>query len=351
MKLSVIVPVFKVEKYLRRCLDSLLRQGMTSGDWEVICVNDGSPDNCGAILAEYEKNHPDVFKVITQENQGLGGARNVGTAQAQGEWVTYLDSDDYLVDGAYRYLLDHFCGDGEGEGGKKIKLDVLHYGCRNVYTDGKTLSDPEAKPDGAISFEGDGAEIFNRDGLLYVWSKFYRRAYLEENHIESEIVICQDLLFNFNVFCYHPYTRVVTSNIVRYENGNVESIQKITSKEVVLVQLNDLYYNMRVIQHYIDEGYTDLLPAAHRILGQFQGIYYKKMLNAQLNRDEWNRYTRILNVRKIGENAMEYQHSMFGKVIVLLKYMSGHSYFEYCLVRFIHRNIFKRFLFRYLITR
>lgn len=57
MKLSVIVPVYNVEKYLPRCLDSLLRQGMQKGEWEVICVNDGFPDNCAAILAEYEKNY------------------------------------------------------------------------------------------------------------------------------------------------------------------------------------------------------------------------------------------------------------------------------------------------------
>ena len=63
MILSVIVPVYNVEKYLSRCLDSLLRQGMEAGEWEVICVNDGSPDNCGAILAEYEAKHPDIFKV------------------------------------------------------------------------------------------------------------------------------------------------------------------------------------------------------------------------------------------------------------------------------------------------
>ena len=114
MKLSVIVPVYNVERFLPRCLDSLLRQGMEAGEWEVICVNDGSPDNSAAILAEYEKKYPDVFKVITQENQGLGGARNTGTALAQGEWIAYLDSDDYIIDGAYRYLLDHFCGPIEG---------------------------------------------------------------------------------------------------------------------------------------------------------------------------------------------------------------------------------------------
>ena len=66
MKLSVIVPIYNVEKFLPRCLDSLLRQGLSASEFEVICVNDGSPDNCAQILADYEKKHPDIFRVITQ---------------------------------------------------------------------------------------------------------------------------------------------------------------------------------------------------------------------------------------------------------------------------------------------
>jgi len=344
MKLSVIVPVYNVEKFLPRCLESLLRQGMEQGEWEVICVNDGSPDNSAAILAEYETKYPDIFKIITQNNQGLGGARNVGTALAQGEFVTYLDSDDYLVDGAYRYLLDHFCDDGERDGGK-VKLDILHYNYHYVYTDGKTLPDPGAKPDGVISFEGDGVDIFNRERLSYVWSKFYRRSFLEKNHIESEIVICQDMLFNFEIFRYHPYTRVVTSNIVRYENGNNVSIQKITDREVVLVQLNDLYYNMGVIRRYLDEGHTDLVPAANRMLSQFREIYYNKMIRTDLKYDDWKRYTRVLDVREKSESLMRIKSGWIGKALGMLKMMVGHSYMEYLIVRFLYREIFVRFFF------
>ena len=67
MKLSVIVPVYNVEKFLPRCLDSLIRQGLSADEYEVICVNDGSPDNRAQILADYEQKHPDIFRVIMQE--------------------------------------------------------------------------------------------------------------------------------------------------------------------------------------------------------------------------------------------------------------------------------------------
>ena len=152
MKLSVIVPVYNVEKYLPRCLDSLLRQGMTDGEWEVICVNDGSIDNSDRILVKYEQEHPNVFKVVTQNNKGSGPARDVGLRLAQGEYVGFLDADDYVVDGAYRYLFEHFCGS---------KPDMLAFTHRIVKTDGVTLADPYAKPDGKVIFEGDGTEHRN----------------------------------------------------------------------------------------------------------------------------------------------------------------------------------------------
>lgn len=343
MELSVIVPVYNVEKYLSRCLNSLLRQGMETGEWEVICVNDGSHDNSAAILAEYEQKYPDVFKVVTQENKGAGEARNVGTAMARGEFVTYLDSDDYLVDGAYRYLLDHFCDDGERDGGK-VKLDVLHYNYRYVYTDGKTLYDPDAKPDGKISIEGDGVDVHNQYKLSYVWSKFYRRAFLEEHHIQSGITICHDQMFNFNVFRQHPYTRVVTSSVVRYENSNGTSIQKTTDREVVFVQLKDLYNNMENIRRYVDDN-AQLAPAAHRILAQFTEIYYNKMIRTNLRYADWEKYTKVLDVQEMGESFIVLKNGWVARALGVLKEMAFHSYIEYLFVRFIYREIFVRFFF------
>lgn len=345
MRLSVIVPVYNVEQYLSRCLDSLLRQGLEPEDWEVICVNDGSPDNCATILAEYEKKHPDVFRIISQKNQGLGEARNVGTAQAQGEWVTYLDSDDYLVDGAYRYLLDHFCGDVVSQN-ESVKLNVLCYGFRDIYTDGEKIVDPDAKPDGKIVFEGDGADVFNQLFIPHVWSKFYRRAFLQEYHIEQEIVISQDVLFNFEVFSHHPYTRLVTSSVVRYENSNVFSAQKIVNKEVVLVQLNDLYYNMGVIRRYLEMDNASLAPAVHRQLSYFQEIYYNKMIRTDLRHEEWKKYTRVLNVEKKSESLMNIKKGWKARALGKLKMMVGHSYVEYRLVSFLYRVVFRRFFLK-----
>ena len=91
--ISIIIPVYNVEKYLRRCLDSVLNQ--TFSDWEAICVNDGSPDNSDKILAEYAARDK-RFKIVNKTNGGLSDARNAGMKVATGKYIMYLDSDDFI---------------------------------------------------------------------------------------------------------------------------------------------------------------------------------------------------------------------------------------------------------------
>ncbi len=91
--ISVIIPIYNVEKYLRRCLDSVLNQ--TFQDWEAICVNDGSPDNSAQIIDEYVAKDS-RFKVVTKKNGGLSDARNAGMKVATGDYILYLDSDDFI---------------------------------------------------------------------------------------------------------------------------------------------------------------------------------------------------------------------------------------------------------------
>lgn len=101
-KISVIVPIYKVEPYLRRCLDSIVEQ--TYRNLEIILVDDGSPDNCGRICDEYAT-RDERIKVIHQLNAGLSFARNVGLAQATGDYIGFVDSDDWLELDFFEYLL------------------------------------------------------------------------------------------------------------------------------------------------------------------------------------------------------------------------------------------------------
>lgn len=103
MKISVIIPVYKVEKYLRKCVDSVINQ--TYKDLEIWLVDDGSPDNCPAICDEYAANDSRI-KVIHKENGGLSDARNAALDVMTGEYVTFVDSDDYIAEDAIQTLYD-----------------------------------------------------------------------------------------------------------------------------------------------------------------------------------------------------------------------------------------------------
>lgn len=100
---SVIIPVYNVEKYLDECLHSI--SSLNSPDYEIIAVNDGSTDNSAAILNEWEKRLPNLV-VINQENRGLSAARNTGLKFSKGEYIAFIDSDDYVDANAMHQLLE-----------------------------------------------------------------------------------------------------------------------------------------------------------------------------------------------------------------------------------------------------
>ena len=97
MKLSIIVPMYNTSQWLKRCLDSLNNQGLETQEYEIIVVNDGSTDNSEEVFLEYRKEHPGMnLTLLSQANAGLSAARNAGTRQAQGEYVWWVDSDDFV---------------------------------------------------------------------------------------------------------------------------------------------------------------------------------------------------------------------------------------------------------------
>ena len=104
MKLSIIVPVYNVESYIRSCVESLFMQGLDEQDFEVILVNDGTKDDSFEKIKDYIYEHRNVMR-IDQENQGLSGARNTGMKYATGQYVLFVDSDDLIVKGCLSKLL------------------------------------------------------------------------------------------------------------------------------------------------------------------------------------------------------------------------------------------------------
>ena len=122
MRLSFIVPVYNVAPYLRKCVDSLLAQDIPSSEYEIILVDDGSPDECPQICDEYAVAHSNI-RVIHQENGGLSAARNVGIKEVKGEYICFVDSDDYWEANVLAELLEKV---------ELEDLDVLRFNYQNV---------------------------------------------------------------------------------------------------------------------------------------------------------------------------------------------------------------------------
>ncbi len=121
-KISIIIPVYNVEKYLRECLDSCIHQ--TLHEIEIICVNDCSPDNSQKILEEYAEKDNRISIIVHQVNLGLGGARNTGIVNASGEYIWFVDSDDFISENACQLLYDT---------AKQYDLDVLCFNAIPFY--------------------------------------------------------------------------------------------------------------------------------------------------------------------------------------------------------------------------
>ena len=188
VKISVVIPVYNVEKYLEQCLDSVIAQSFE--DIEVICVNDGSTDSSLEILKRYADNDSRI-KIISQKNKGAGAARNVGIENAAGEYVYFMDSDDYLNSDAFERL-NGFLDD---------EPDFVMFKISNFYEDGTKADDddyytmPYLKSRvGKNSFNYEDVSDFALNLCVCPPSHLFRREFI------SDIRFPENILFEDNVF-------------------------------------------------------------------------------------------------------------------------------------------------------
>jgi glycosyltransferase involved in cell wall biosynthesis len=174
-KLTIIVPVYNTEKYLKKCLDSLVNQ--TLRDIEILCINDGSKDNSHIILNEYADKDPRI-KIFNKANGGLSSARNMGIDNAKGQFVTFLDSDDYVEHNAYELALSRFANDG---------VDLVHFSTNLVMED----SDCERYNEdyfqhkfcGIVKLTSYVAQFLD----VCAWNKIYKLSIIKYYHIRFPV--------------------------------------------------------------------------------------------------------------------------------------------------------------------
>jgi len=207
IKVSVIVPVYNVEQYLEECLDSIL--GQTMKNIEIICVNDGSTDRSRDILCTYAAKDSRI-SIVDQENRGLSGARNTGIRHAKGDYLYFVDSDDYIapdtIELCCRKMID-------------FRLDLLCFNAA-AFNDGdefkKRTDELNEYYERKASYPGiyTGKELLsemlkNHDYIVPVWSYFYRTSVIRDNHIS----FIEGIYHEDNSFTYEM---LLSSNRVSY---------------------------------------------------------------------------------------------------------------------------------------
>lgn len=193
IRLSIIIPFYNVEQYIAQCLDSVYKQDIPENEYEVICVNDASPDGSREIVKEYQKKHKNLILVEHEVNKKLGSARNTGRRIAKGKYLWNVDSDDMIAPNCLKEMLD-ICDTNE--------LDVFvfsfyrHKGGKLLPRGVEPWMDINSVYTGLTFWKHQG--IRNQKEVAPVWTQLYRKSYLDAKNIYSpEINMGEDVPYSY----------------------------------------------------------------------------------------------------------------------------------------------------------
>ena len=326
IKVSVIVPIYKVEKYLSECVDSIRNQ--TLEDIEIILVDDGSPDNCPQICDEYKK-LDNRIKVVHKKNGGLSSARNAGMRVATGEYIGFVDSDDYIEVDMYekmyntskKYNVDFVMCDyykSYGSDKKEVSLEIDE----GMYNKEKIKS--------IIYPQLIMTENIDYGPLLAVWHCLYKNTFLKENDLYFDDIVkySEDNLFSSIVgyksdsFYYRKGSYFYN---YRYNPNSISTTYKEDALDVYIEMNNRLYDNFYGCKEYDFKRQLSL----HMIYYTLN--YINQVLGSNLNLKE--KYSKIKNSLKKKEVKRAFDKFLLPDInlklklsILMLKYKMALTY-------------------------
>lgn len=233
MKFSIIIPVYNSEKYIKRCLDSIISQNCD--DIEIIVINDGSTDSTMEILKEYKKNH---LKIYSIENSGVSSARNYGLSLAKGDFIVFVDSDDFLADNFFDEI-------------RKIDLQfgniyVFNYQVlNNNIIKNKVSSNQivEISKEDAIEYSiKSNSNPYKRTRFNTVWGKIYDKKLLNNVKFDGKITIGEDTLFFCEAALVSEKVIYVDKLMYYYFNNNNSLTHSYNEKMLI----NEIYWHKKL---------------------------------------------------------------------------------------------------------
>lgn len=272
---SVIVPVYNVAKYLRKCMDSLCEQSYRN--LQIIAVDDGSTDESLSILREYEAKDSRV-EVVHQENAGLSVARNTGLIQARGEWITGLDSDDYLARNAYEIILskldpqaDIVCYAAQpiDEKGKNVSLHIM-----DVLFDGSYPSTPRLMSFNSPTFQN---KFWKRE-FIHKWKLLFAPSFIHEDEIlwRQACAVAQNIQFISDKLYFYLQ-----------RNGSI-----MHSRKSAVLKAQDYCQVIRSVAEFYEKHHTLITDVWRAQLARSLGGFYDTCLRLCTNKMERTHVTR-----------------------------------------------------------
>lgn len=257
-ELSIIVPIYKVEKYLHRCVDSILNQ--TFQDFELILIDDGSPDNCGAICDEYAARDSRI-KVIHQANAGVSAARNAGLDIASGTYLGFVDSDDWIEPEMYATMIAT---------AKEKQVDVVVCGFDYIDAFGNRICDTGVSSSEVLGCTEMLIDTFGlRQKLFYgaLWNKLFVAERFSATRLHVGLALFEDWLAVLNVYKRCKRIGIVKKVLYRY-TASVEGSQGKTVDEGKIYPSFKAFYKLipqykkglatiysAAIERYLDDSY------------------------------------------------------------------------------------------------
>ncbi len=237
-KVSVIVPIYNVEKYLEKCINSLLSQ--TLEDIQIILVNDGSKDNSGNIAKEYEKNNKDRVIYVEKENGGLSDARNYGLKYATGDFIAFLDSDDYIEKNAYEEMYNKAIE----ENADYVECDFIWEFPNKIRVDKQY---PYKNKKEMLSFV-----------RVVAWNKLIKRQLITDNNFEfPKGLRYEDVEFTYKLIPFINKFAYVDKPFIHYvqREGSIANVQNERTAEIftVLDNVIEFYKKNNIYEEYRDE--------------------------------------------------------------------------------------------------
>lgn len=209
--ISVVIPIYNTEKYLKKCLDSIISQ--TYKNLEIICINDGSTDASLDIITKYAKTDNRI-KIINQKNSGVSHSRNVGIEQSSGDWISFIDSDDYVYENLYENFVSKLNNSAPFDmyifNGEIIPAGIkTHEPSKKFFYD----SNWELKKDNLYTFIDCKNPFY---GNLSVWNKIFSKDFLNANNIRfKENIIFEDQLFSVETMIKSK--KFYLDNVIMYQ--------------------------------------------------------------------------------------------------------------------------------------